>query len=126
MLTNALQYFLKNPMAFILLVSVIFGVGVLWFIQSRKDSYDLRYLITDDKTKQPSIHKMGELIALFVSTWMVVYLTIQGRINENYFSMYMGIWAASQVANKWVSNRPGGGPDDHHDDRHDDSQQPNP
>jgi hypothetical protein len=96
---------LNNPMAFVLLIIAILGVVVLWSIQAKRDNFDLRSMITDNRTHQPSIHKMGELVALIVSTWLIVYLALNNRIDNNYFGLYMAVWAGAQVANNWIGNK---------------------
>jgi hypothetical protein len=96
---------LNNPMAFVLLIIALLALIVLWSIQAKRDNFDLRALITDPRTHQPSVHKMGELVALIVSTWLIVYLALNGKIDENYFGLYMAVWAGAQVANNWVSNK---------------------
>lgn len=96
---------LNNPMAFVLLIIALLAMAVLWTIQAKRDNFDLRALITDPRTHQPSVHKMGELVALIVSTWLIVYLALNGKIDENYFGLYMAVWAGAQVANNWIGNK---------------------
>lgn len=92
-----------NPMITALVVLALFGLLLLYVIQRKHDNYDLRWLITDEITKQPSLHKLGQLGALLISSWGFVYETIHGRMSEWYFGLYMGAWAAAEVANKWLS-----------------------
>lgn len=98
-----------NPMAVALCMILIIGLLLLILIQLRKDTYDLRYLIVDTETKQPSLYKLGNLTALIVSTWGFVYLTLHDNLSEFYFTAYMSIWAATNVGNnafqKWLELR---------------------
>lgn len=104
-LTALLSLIAQNPMAVALLVIVLIAIIILWAIQRTKDNFDLRALITDEQTKQPSIHKLGQLTALVMSTWLLVYLALQNRMDSVYFTTYMGIWAAAQAINQWTSGR---------------------
>lgn len=98
-----------NPMAFALVLIILLIVVLLLLVQLRKDTYDLRYLILDTESKQPSIYKIGQLFALLVSTWGFVYLTLHDRLTEFYFTAYMSIWAVTNVGNnmfqKWLELR---------------------
>lgn len=96
---------LNNPMAAALMLMIAFALCVLWVVQARKDNFDLRWLITDEQTKQPSLHKFGQLVALAISSWGFVYETLQGRMTEWYFGAYMVAWAAAEVANKYIASR---------------------
>ena len=98
---------LHNPMAAALMLMIGLALCVLWVIQARKDNFDLRWLITDEQTKQPSIHKFGQLVALAISSWGFVYETLQGRMTEWYFTAYMVAWAATEVANRYIATRSG-------------------
>jgi hypothetical protein len=96
-----LRYLAANGMDLVLMVMVAASVAILLKIQRTKDDYDLRSVISDENG-QPSIHKIGQLIALMLSTWMLVYLALHNQMTEGYFGTYMGIWAAAQAADRWL------------------------
>jgi hypothetical protein len=96
-----LHYVMSNAMDMILIGIVLSGIAILFKLQATKDRFDLRSVIADDKG-QPSIHKIGQLVALLLSTWMLVYLAVHNQMTEGYFGTYMGIWAAAQAADKWL------------------------
>ena len=50
-----------------------------------------------------SIYKLGQAVALVVSTWGFVILTQQGKLTEWYFSAYMGIWVTAGVVKSVTS-----------------------
>lgn len=115
-LMQMVQGMVTNPMTVVLLLIAVGAVVVLLKIQFTKDNFDLRSLIADDKG-QPSIHKLGQLTALILSTWLLAYLAFHNQMTGEYFATYMGVWAAAQAADKWLTNRrddsggpPGGGP----------------
>jgi len=105
MFNTVLSFIVQNPMAFVLLAIVVIALILLWVVQRTKDNLDLRSLIVDEQTKQPSIHKLGQLTALVMSTWLLVYLALQNRMDSVYFTTYMGIWTAAQAINQWTTSR---------------------
>ncbi|BAG41564.1 hypothetical protein [Ralstonia phage phiRSL1] len=86
-----------------LLVACITGLWLLYRLQMARDSYDLRWLILDSKTRQPSIHKLGQLTALVVSTWAFVYQTNHNQLTDWLFIGYCGVWASSTLINSRIS-----------------------
>lgn len=92
-------------MELMLLMTLVGMLLVLAYIQRKKDTLDLRWLILDDVTGKPSIHKIGQACALLVSTWGFVKLIINGNLSEMYFSIYMGVWAGSTALNKYLGRK---------------------
>jgi len=99
--SSGLRYLATNTMDLVLVLMVAAFIVILLKIQKTKDNYDLRSVISDD-SGQPSIHKIGQLVALLLSTWMLVFLALHNQMTEGYFGTYMGIWAAAQAADKWL------------------------
>lgn len=99
--STGLRYLASNSMDLVLIIMVLASIVILLKIQKTKDNYDLRSVISGDNG-QPSIHKIGQLVALMLSTWMLVYLALHNQMTEGYFGTYMGIWAAAQAADKWL------------------------
>lgn len=89
-------------MLFITLTACVF---LLVAIQMKKDKLDLRYLILDDNNRKPSIHKLGQVLALLVSTWGFVYEIEHGTFTETYLTVYMGIWAGAGAVNKYLDTK---------------------
>jgi hypothetical protein len=106
-ITDMSKFVEQNSMSVALLVLAVLALLVLWIIQRRNDNFDLRWVIADEQTKQPSIHKVGQLTALVMSTWLLVYLTLHDKMDGTYFTTYMAIWAGAQVANKWLTSKDG-------------------
>ena len=90
----------------LLLVFIILAI-LLVYIQCKKDALDLRWLILDETTKQPSIHKIGQGLALAVSTWGFIELTLKGSLTEFYFTGYISVWVGSVAIDKFLANKDG-------------------
>lgn len=73
-----------------------------WHISS-KSRVDLQYLFVDTETQQFSIFKFGQVIALFVSTWVLIRETNHDRLNEWLYGGYMLAWAGVNIANRYIS-----------------------
>ena len=87
-------------MGVLLFLTLTASVLILGYLQFKRDQLDLRWLILDDKSGRPSIHKIGQVLALIVSTWGFVNLVNHGTLTEIYFTTYMGVWAGSVALNK--------------------------
>lgn len=94
----------SNPMAIILIIAILAGLVILAYAQIKKDNFDLRTLITEDDGKL-SIHKIGQLVALVLSSWGFVYLILYKEITEFYFMGFMGVWASAEALNKWIDRK---------------------
>lgn len=81
-------------------------VLVILFIWQRSPTgFDLRDLITDSQTGKASLHKTGQLVAMMVSTWVLVHETRAGRLSEWLFLGYMLAWTGVNIASKIVEGR---------------------
>ncbi len=89
-------------MELMLFVTLTFLIFLFFYLQTRKDSLDLRWLILDDTSARPSINKIGQGLALVVSTWGFIYQMTHDRFSEAYLTIYMGIWAGAGLAYKLV------------------------
>ena len=114
-LLQILQQAEANVLASLLLVGILAAIGVLIYAQYRKDDFDLRALVVDPVTKQPSIHQLGQFTALIVSSWGFVVLVLHNALSETYFTTYMAVWAAANSLDRYLTQRgdsrnlPGGG-----------------
>ena len=91
----------------LLFVTMAAAIVILGYMQFKRDQLDLRWLILDDVSGKPSIHKIGQGLALLVSTWGFVKLVLAGTLTETYFTIYMGVWAGSTALNQYLSNKAG-------------------
>ena len=96
----------------IIALEVVFALlvilaGLLLYKASRSSAYrfNLEDLLLDRGTGKASLGKLGQLTALCVSTWLIVYLAIGGHLTEFYFGTYMTAWVAANVTNKVVDQR---------------------
>src|SRR5271163_4132425 len=96
---------LNHILAFILLFFVIAGIGILVYAQYKKDSFDLRFLVVDPQTKQPSVHQLGQVTALIISSWGFIVLVLHGQLTEVYFTTYMVAWAGANALNTFMNRR---------------------
>ncbi len=83
----------------LLLITVAFAL-ILYLWQRTDDAFDLRHLIVDTATDRVSLFKLGQFIALIVSTWALVHETRRGFLTEWLFAVYMISWAGANIANK--------------------------
>lgn len=100
------QIFL-NPLDLQLFPAVLFAMTLLFilvmtYMQMRNDLTDLSWLIMD-RPHRPSLTKIGQIVALAVSTWGFVVLTLSGKLTETYFIGYMVAWSGSAALDKYLN-----------------------
>jgi len=83
---------------------VLIGVLVLWQ-RDRASAFNLQDLLLDHKNGKASLQKTGQLVAMLVSTWVLVHETRAQRLTEWLFMAYMFAWAGSNLAGKWLETR---------------------
>ena len=86
----------------ILLISVIiFGMMVHRMNQSASSKFFYDQLFVDAQGAA-STSKLGHLIALFVSSWAFIHMTLKGTLSEWYFLTYMTVWVLQRSYSKWI------------------------
>lgn len=103
-----LTVLLSNTLAALLLLAIMCAIGVLIYAQYRKDDFDLRSLVVDPKTGKPSVHQLGQLTALVISSWGLIVLVLHDKLTEVYFTTYMAVWAGSNTLDRLLRTREGG------------------
>jgi len=63
--------------------------------------FDLKTIVLDDKGNF-SVYHVAQLLALFTSTWIIIYQTRHGALTEWVYTGYMVAWAGMGVAGKWM------------------------
>jgi hypothetical protein len=86
--------------------SVLFLIFILLFVlikingsKSSKFFYDDLFLDNEGKA---STSKLANLLALILSSWAFVYITIKGNLSETFFTAYMGIWVLNRAISKYT------------------------
>lgn len=85
----------------LLFLTVSAMILVMVMMQMKNDSFDLRYLISDDK-KRPSLHKIAAVVSLVISSWAFVYQVLHSTLTEMYFVLYMTTWTGSMALNRYL------------------------
>ncbi len=89
----------------VLLIGTLFLACVVWRWQRASDSFDLRKVIVD-AGGDVSLAKIGQVVALLVSTWVLIHETRAGKVNEWLFGGYMLAWAGTNLISKAIDKRP--------------------
>ena len=71
----------------------------------KEDAFDLRYLIVDTVSGKASLMKVGQGVALVVSTWGFIVLVSRDKLTEFYFLGYMTAWTAANIVSKAIDNK---------------------
>jgi hypothetical protein len=86
----------------VLFALTIAFVLVLAYLQMKRDLLDLRWLILD-RPHKPSLTKIAQIVALVVSTWGFVVLTLKCTLTETYFMAYMVTWSGSAALDAYFN-----------------------
>jgi len=86
----------------ILAIASLLMVGMLvyWHFDS-KTSIDIRSAFT--KNGEFSLMKFGQLIALAVSTWIIIYQTRNNRLTDWLFTGYMIAWSGANLIQNYMN-----------------------
>ena len=69
------------------------GVFILWQAnRSKNNPIDFADILID--SGRTSLRKLGELIALLASTWIIVALVVNDKLTPEYYGLYIGAWVA--------------------------------
>lgn len=63
----------------------------------------LDLLLENDRVSRKAVLVMG---AFFTSSWIVIRLTLDGKLTEGYFGAYMAAWVAPMIAGMFATNTP--------------------
>ena len=86
----------------ILLISIIvFGMMMYRLNQSESTKFFYDQLFVD-RDGAASTSKLSHLVALLISSWAFVHLTLKGTLTEWYFLTYMTIWVLQRSYSKWI------------------------
>jgi len=94
------DYFILALIAMAALAAFLAG-----YAQSKDDDFDLRDLVRDSRSGRVSLFKVGQLVALASSTWLLIYEALHGRMTDWMFTGYMVSWAGANIANKLTEQK---------------------
>lgn len=104
-----LRQVLHNPLDVPMIPFVLFAIALLFaltlaYVQLKRDPLDLRWLIMD-RPHRPSLPKIAQIVALAVSTWGFVVLTLSNNLSETYYIFYMGTWSGSAAIHAYLNKK---------------------
>lgn len=93
-----------TPMSIALIIMVLVAAAIIWNLQRDKDNQvDIKDLIcSNGKINE---RKFTRFSAWLVSTWGFVYLIVDQRFSEWYFTGYMALWAGNALLEKYLDQR---------------------
>lgn len=103
--TAVITWFDHITVASVLLMVVtagIFAVLVSWH-RNPDDTFDLRQSVVDSTTGKIAVEKMGYMVALAYGTWIMVALVEANKMSENYYTIFLSVFAVVRVASSGIS-----------------------
>ena len=86
-------------------LAIMAMILIVWQLSDKR--FDLREVLIDGGSGRVSLYKLGQFTALLVSTWILIFETQSGRLNEWLFTMYMFAWAGANSLNKYIEHKGG-------------------
>lgn len=87
--------------AMMVLMLIVILVGLIWNLNKSDGTFDLNDLFVDVDGKA-STSRISTVVALILSSWGFVHLTLNDKLTEWYFMGFMGIWVLNRGFSKWV------------------------
>lgn len=85
------------------LVVMVFAL-IMWNVQRDQTNHvDIKDLVCTNGELDEK--KFMRFTAFVVSTWGFVYLIVDQRFSEWYFTGYMAMWAGNALLDKWISTK---------------------
>ena len=76
---------------------------MLWMAHRANDNaFDLKHLIADRDTGKVDRFSFAFIVALMVSSWLMLFYGMSGKLTAEWFALYMGVWAAPKLVEKWL------------------------
>jgi len=91
-----------KPVNLTLAIMLVLAVYVAVRAQRRND-FDWANSLKDEQGKE-SIARLGALVALAISTWVIMHVTVEGKLTEWLYTAYLLTWSGSMVLAKAVDN----------------------
>jgi hypothetical protein len=98
---NDLLPVIDFPGIFVATLILVLIVTLTSWHRDNRTVFDLKTIFVNSKTNTVSLHKIGQFTALIVSTLLIWYEAMHGRLSEWLFTSYMTVWAGVSFANKW-------------------------
>ena len=95
-----LSSFNMSTVFLIIIIGVLLAVLIYWNNQN-KSGIDLKMAMLNDDNKF-SLSRFGQLVALIVSTWVLIHETQTGKLTDWLFTGYMISWAGANIASKYL------------------------
>ena len=102
-MNHFLEFFTFENTLFLAGMIGFFSVLISWH-RNQNNTIDLKTILIKDG--ELSLSKLGQLIALLVSTWIIVYQTRHELLNEWLFTSYLFTWTGANVMSKYLGPRP--------------------
>lgn len=83
-------------------VAVVFLLLLIKWHMSKDAKFDVKDIIVETSTGKVSLYKIGQVIALWVSTWIIIHETKEGRLTDWLFLSYMALWSGTNLAKSLI------------------------
>lgn len=97
------EYLAAADYSALILMFMLVLMGVLvWNLNKKDNAYFTIEDLLIDSNKKASTSKIAILIALIISSWAFIHLTLNNTLTEWYFGIYMSAWVLNKSLSRWL------------------------
>jgi hypothetical protein len=96
----------QSPLAIVITMLLLLVIFILWY-ETYKQRLDWRDLITNPATNRVSLTKLLQLVGGVVGTWIMVVVTLQGKLSPDLFFTYLAYVGAIEGWSKFITAKYG-------------------
>ena len=86
----------------ILFMAMTIFAMTLWRLNKSESSKFFYDQLFTEKDGTASTSKLSHIVALILSSWAFIHLTLKGTLSEWYFLTYMSVWVLQRSYSKWI------------------------
>jgi len=85
-----------------LLLGILVFLWAIYRAHKGNNLFDAKDFLMDPVTNRASLYKLGQLVAMLVTSFGFIYLIMHNGLTEMYFGIYAGLWGGLNSVNKGI------------------------
>ena len=94
---NSIDY---SAVMIILMIAIM--IALIWNLKKSNTSHFKFEDLFLDELQKASTSKVAVLVALIISSWAFVHLTLNDNLSEWYMAGFMGVWVMNKGLSRWL------------------------
>ena len=94
-------HYITWPVATMMVALLVAGM-LVWNAQTSKNKVDFKDLLLDFDVNRVSLSKFATLMALVITSWSMIAVTVADKMSEGYLLAYGGLWASAGLGVQYL------------------------